>query len=77
MLIYCNLYVILADIGNEHSSRFVFPLHYDNFLLSESEVVFMSFILFLIYALMVSATINVTLLTILYIKHVNSIIDKE
>ena len=46
-------------------------------LLSESEVVFMSFILFLIYALMVSATVNVTLLTILYIKYVNSIIDKE
>jgi len=37
----------------------------------------MGFILFLIYALMVSATINVTLLTILYIKYVNSIIDKE
>ena len=37
----------------------------------------MSFILFLIYALMLSATINVTLLTILYIKYVNSIIDKE
>lgn len=37
----------------------------------------MSFILFLIYALMVSAIINVTLLTILYIKYVNSIIDKE
>ena len=37
----------------------------------------MSFILFLIYALMASATINVALLTILYIKYVNSIIDKE
>ena len=49
----------------------------DNIVLSESEVVFMSFILFLIYALMVSATVNVTLLTILYIKYVNSIIYKE
>ena len=37
----------------------------------------MSFILFLIYALMVSTTINVALLTILYIKYVNSTINKE
>lgn len=37
----------------------------------------MGFILFLIYALMVSSTINVALLTILYIKYVNSKIDKE
>jgi len=37
----------------------------------------MSFILFLIIALMASTTINVTLLAILYIKYVNSIIDKE
>ena len=43
----------------------------------DSEVVFMGFILFLIYALMVSSTINVALLTILYIKYVNSKIDKE
>ena len=37
----------------------------------------MSFILFLLYTLMVSSTIDVTLLTILYIKYVNSKIDKE
>lgn len=37
----------------------------------------MDFMLFLIYALMVSTTINVALLTILYIKYVNSIINKE
>ena len=37
----------------------------------------MGLILFLIYTLMVSSTINVALLTILYIKYVNSIIDKE
>jgi len=37
----------------------------------------MGFILFLIYAIMVSTTINVTLLTILYIKYVNSKINKE
>ena len=37
----------------------------------------MGFILFLIYALMVSATINVALLTILYIKYVSSTINKE
>jgi len=39
--------------------------------LSESEVVFMSFILFLSYTLMVSTTINVALLSILYIKYVD------
>ena len=27
MLIYSSLYVILADIGNEHCSRYVLPLH--------------------------------------------------
>ena len=37
----------------------------------------MSFIPFLIYTLIVSATINVTLLTILYIKYVNSLVNKE
>ena len=37
----------------------------------------MSFILFLIIALMASATINVALLTIIYIQYVNSIINKE
>ena len=37
----------------------------------------MGFILFLSYALMVSSTINVALLAILYIKYVNSKIDKE
>jgi len=37
----------------------------------------MRFILFLIYALMVSSTINVALFAILYIKHINSIINKE
>jgi len=46
-------------------------------LLSESEVVFMSFILFLIIALMASLTINVALLTIIYIQFVNRILDKE
>ena len=37
----------------------------------------MSFILFLIIALMVLATVNVALLTIIYIQYVNKIIDKE
>lgn len=37
----------------------------------------MNFILFLIYALMVSTVINVALLTIVYIQYVNKIIDKE
>ena len=46
-------------------------------LLSESEVVFMSFILFLILALMASVTLNVALLTVCYIQCVNKIIDKE
>jgi len=36
----------------------------------------MSFILILIITLMVSLTINVTLLTILYIQYVNRILDK-
>ena len=37
----------------------------------------MSFILFLIIALMASVTINVALLTIIYIQYVNRILDKE
>lgn len=37
----------------------------------------MSLILIFLYALMVSTTINVTLLTILYIKYVNSALNKE
>ena len=45
------------------------PLH-SIALLSKSEVVFMSFILFLIITIMVSATINVALLTIIYIQYV-------
>ena len=44
-------------------------LHSD--LLWESEVVFMGFILFLIYGLMISATLNITLLTIIYIIWTN------
>ena len=46
-------------------------------LLSESEVVFMSFILFLIIALMVSITVNVALLAIIHSQYVDSIINKE
>ncbi len=37
----------------------------------------MSFILFLILALMVSVTLNVALLTVCYIQYVNKIINKE
>ena len=37
----------------------------------------MSFILFLIITIMVSLTINVALLAIIYIQYVNTIIDKE
>jgi len=37
----------------------------------------MSFILFLIFALMASVTLNVALLTIIYIQYVNKIINKE
>ena len=43
----------------------------------DSEVVFMSYILFLILALMASVTLNVALLTVCYIQYVNKIIDKE
>ena len=74
-MLYCKLYVILAGIGNEHCSRYVLPLH-SIALLSESEVVFMSFILFLIITIMVLATINVALLMIIYIQYVNLIINK-
>ena len=52
--------------------------HFDlDSLLSESEVVFMSFILFLILALIASVTLNVALLTVCYIQYVNKILDKE
>ena len=44
-------------------------LHSD--LLWESEVVFMEFILFLIYGLMISTTLNITLLTVIYIMCAN------
>ena len=44
-------------------------LHSD--LLWESEVVFMGFILFLIYGLMISTTLNITLLTVIYIMWTN------
>ena len=37
----------------------------------------MGFMLFLIIALMASTTINVALLTMIYIQYVNSITDKE
>jgi len=37
----------------------------------------MSFILYLLIALMVSVTVNVALLTIIYIQYVNRILDKE
>lgn len=37
----------------------------------------MSFILFLMFALMASVTVNVTLFTIIYIQYVNRILDKE
>jgi len=37
----------------------------------------MSFILFLIVALMVSIALNVALLTVCYIQYANRIIDKE
>ena len=40
-------------------------------------ITIISFILFLIITIMVSATINVALLTIIYIQYVNSIINKE
>ncbi len=50
---------------------YVLPLDFDS-LLSESEVVFMKFLLFLIYALMASTTINVTLLAIIYIMWTNT-----
>jgi len=37
----------------------------------------MSFILFLVIVIMVSMTINVALLTIIYIQYVNKILNKE
>lgn len=68
---------MVYSIGHRKwDSRYVLPLYSDS-LLSESEVVFMGFILFLIYALMASTTINVALLTIIYIQYVNKQIDKE
>ena len=66
-------YIVLF-IENEISSCVATLL---DSLLSESEVVFMSFILFLILALMASVTLNVALLTVCYIQYVNKIIDKE
>lgn len=66
-------YIVLV-IENEISSCVATLL---DSLLSESEVVFMSFILYLLITLMVSLTINVALLTIIYIQYVNRILDKE
>ena len=37
----------------------------------------MSFILYLIIAVMASITLNVALLTVIYIQYVNNILDKE
>ena len=71
---FCYKYAIVIADRNEISSC-VATL--PDSLLSESEVVFMSFILFLIIALMASLTINVALLTIIYIQYVNGILDKE
>ena len=37
----------------------------------------MSFVLFLIFAVMASATLNVALLIVYYMQYVNRILDKE
>ena len=73
MNFYYKYDIVIAD-RNEISSCVATLL---DSLLSESEVVFMSFILFLIIALMASLTINVALLTIIYIQYVNGFLDKE
>ena len=65
--------IVIADRNEISSCVATLP----DSLLSESEVVFMSFILFLLIALMASLTINVALLTIIYIQYVNKILDKE
>ena len=68
MLLVVILYSI--NIGNELISRCVLSLYYIGYLW-ESEVMFMEFILFLIYGLMISTTLNITLLTIIYIIWTN------
>ena len=71
-----NLLVFLFDIlysiniGNKLISRCVLSLYYIGYLW-ESEVMFMEFILFLIYGFMISTTLNITLLTIIYIIWTN------
>ena len=69
------MYVILADIGNEHSSRYVLPLHQSSFAIRKWGGVYEFYTIF--NTIMVSATINIALLTIIYIQYVNSIINKE
>ena len=63
-------------MGNENKQMWFATIH-SRVHLWESKVVFMSFILFLILALMASVTLNVALLTVCYIQYVNKIIDKE
>lgn len=70
MLLFSISYAILSNIGNENKQMCVATLLH-SFLLWESEVVFMEFILFLIYALGFSLTINVALLAIIYIIWTN------
>jgi len=52
------------------NNRILNALYYIGYLW-ESEVMFMEFILFLIYGLMISTTLNITLLTIIYIIWTN------
>jgi len=62
---------ILFNIGNENKADVSVATLQDS-LLSESEVVFMvNFLLFLIIGLMTSTTVNVALLTVIYILWTN------
>ena len=65
------MYVILTDIGNENKQMWFATVH-NRVQLWESEVVFMlKFLLILIIGFMISITINVALLTVIFIMWTN------
>lgn len=62
--------VYIGVIGNENKQMWFATIH-SRVHLWESEVVFMEFVLFLIYALGISLTVNVALLTVISIMWTN------
>ena len=65
------MYVILTDIGNENKQMWFATVH-NRVNLWESEVVFMvDFLLFLIIGFMITLTINIALLTVIFIMWTN------